>query len=267
MGRLSDRFQALRARGERALIPFLSAGDPDLAWTEVLVQELVRAGADAVELGVPFSDPMAEGPTVQRASERALRSGTSLLRVLELVKRLRARVSVPLVLMGYANVFLAMTEEGFAAAAADAGVDGVIIVDLPPEEGAPLFAALRRRGVDPILLAAPTTTPARLERLARESRGFLYFVSLTGVTGARAEVAADIEAQVRRARELGIPVCVGFGVSTPEHAERVGRYADGVVVGSALIDRLEGAADLEQARERAADFVARLKEPLRRPLR
>ncbi len=267
MGRLSERFAELRARGERALIPFLTAGDPNLASTEALVHELARAGADAIELGVPFSDPMAEGPTIQRASERALRSGTSLLRVLELVKRLRAQLPIPLVLMGYANVFLARTEEGFAEAAAAAGVDGVIIVDLPPEEGAGLHAALIRRGVDPILLAAPTTTPERLERLARQSRGFLYFVSLTGVTGARAQVAQDIEGQVRRARGFGIPVAVGFGVSTPEHAERVGRFADGVVVGSALIDRLEQAKSLEQACELAGSFVASLKEPLRRPLR
>lgn len=267
MGRLSERFEELRARGERALIPFLTAGDPDLASTEALALELARAGADAIELGVPFSDPMAEGPTVQRASERALRSGTSLLRVLELVKRLRAQLPIPLVLMGYANVFLARTEEGFAEAAAAAGVDGVIIVDLPPEEGVSLHAALIRRGVDPILLAAPTTTPQRLERLARQSRGFLYFVSLTGVTGARAQVAQDIEGQVRRARGCGIPVAVGFGVSTPEHAERVGRFADGVVVGSALIDRLEHAKSLEEACERAWSFVASLKEPLRRPLR
>jgi tryptophan synthase alpha chain len=208
---------------------------------------------------------MAEGPTIQRASERALRSGTNLLRVLELVKRLRAELELPIVLMGYANVFFARGEQGFAEGAADAGVDGVIIVDLPPEEGQGMREALTRRGIDPILLAAPTTTPARLELLARTTRGFLYFVSLTGVTGARPQVAADIEAQVRAARACGIPVCVGFGVSTAAHAESVGRYADGVVVGSALIDQIENVSDLSLACERATAFVASLKKPLRQP--
>jgi tryptophan synthase alpha chain len=267
MGRLSERFAILRARGERALIPFLTTGDPDLVATEALVRAIAAGGADAIELGVPFSDPMAEGPTIQRASERALAAGTSLLRVLELVKRLRAEIEIPIVLMGYANVFFARGEQGFADAAADAGVDGVIIVDLPPEEGRGLRDALMRRGVDPVLLAAPTTTPERLQLLARETRGFLYFVSLTGVTGARAQVAVDIEAQVRAARAGGTPVCVGFGVSTPEHAEKVGRYADGVVVGSALIDRIEGVSDLALACERASEFVASLKKPLRQPAR
>ncbi len=266
MGRLGQRFATLRARGERALVPFVTAGDPDLARTEALVLALVAAGADVIEIGVPFSDPLAEGPTIQRASERALRSGTSLRRVLELVKALRARVDVPLVLMGYANVFLAMEEERFAAAAAEVGVDGVIAVDLPPEEGDALFGALERRGIDPVLLAAPTTRPERLERLARETRGFLYYVSLTGVTGARPELARGIEDAVRRVRAVSdVPVCVGFGVSTPEHAARVGRFADGVVVGSALLDRLERAPSAEAAIDEAMRFAAALKAPLRRP--
>jgi tryptophan synthase alpha chain len=266
MGRLGQRFAALRARGERALVPFVVAGDPDLARTEALVPALASAGADVIELGVPFSDPLAEGPTIQRASERALRSGTSLRRVLELVKKLRGRVDVPLVLMGYANVFLTMGEERLAAAAAEAGVDGVIVVDLPPEEGDALFGALERRGVDAVLLAAPTTRPARLERLARETRGFLYYVSLTGVTGARADLAQGFEEMVRQVRAVSdVPVCVGFGVSTPEHAARVGRVADGVVVGSALIDRLERAASAEAAVDEAMRFVAELKAPLKAP--
>jgi tryptophan synthase alpha chain len=266
LGRLGQRFAALRSRGERALVPFVTAGDPDLARTEALVPALVAAGADAVEIGVPFSDPLAEGPTIQRASERALRSGTSLRRVLELVKALRSRVDAPLVLMGYANVFLAMGEERFAAAAAAVGVDGVITVDLPPEEGDALFGALERRGVDAVLLAAPTTRPERLERLARETRGFLYYVSLTGVTGARPELAAGVGESVRRVRAVSdVPVCVGFGVSTPEHAARIGRFADGVVVGSALIDRLERAASEEAAIDEAMRFTAALKAPLRAP--
>ncbi len=264
MTRLEERFAALRERGERALIPFVTAGDPDLATTAAIVPALVEAGADAVEIGVPFSDPLAEGPTIQRASERALRSGTTLRRVLELVKGLRPVVDVPIVLMGYANNFLAMGDEGFADAAASVGVDGIIVVDLPPEEGEGFYEAARSRGIDPILLAAPTTSPARLEQLARQTRGFLYYVSLTGVTGARNELAAGVEDSVRAIRKVAdVPVCVGFGVSTPEHAARVGAFADGVVVGSALVDRIEAAPDRTAAVEAAAAFVAELKAPLR----
>lgn len=266
MSRIAERFAALRERGEVALVPFLTAGDPDLATTEALVPALVEAGADVVEIGVPFSDPMAEGPTIQRASERALAAGASLRRVLELVKTLRPRVEVPIVLMGYANTFFSMGEEGFAAACREVGVDGVICVDVPPEEGPEFYAALKGQGVDAILLAAPTTTPERLALLARETRGFLYYVSLRGVTGARAGLASGIEEQVRRVRETSkVPVCVGFGVSTPEHARELGRFADGVVVGSALVDRVAAAASREDAVDAAASFVAALKAPLRGP--
>jgi tryptophan synthase alpha chain len=266
MGRIAERFDALRQRGERALVAFVTGGDPDLATTEALVPALAEAGADVVEIGVPFSDPMAEGPTIQRASERALASGTSLRRILERVKLLRPRVELPLVLMGYANPFLAMGERGFADAAAEVGVDGVICPDLPPEEGETFRAELARRGVDPILLAAPTTRPDRLALLARETRGFLYYVSLTGVTGARSDLAGGIEDQVRRARQASeIPICVGFGVSTPEQARRVGAFADGVVVGSAIVERIAAASSPADAIDAAAGFVAELKAPLRQP--
>lgn len=264
MGRIGEHFGAVRARGERLLVPFVTAGDPDLGTTEALVLALAEAGADAIELGVPFSDPIAEGPTIQRSSERALAGGVSLRRILELVKTLRGRIEIPIVLMGYTNPFLAMGEEGFAAAAREVGVDGVIVPDLPPEEGADLYGALEQVGIDPILLAAPTTTTERLSMLAERTRGFLYYVALTGVTGARAEIASDLEAGVRRARELcPLPVCVGFGIATPEQAARVGAFADGVVVGSALIDRIEGAASREAAVDAGAQFVAALKRALR----
>jgi tryptophan synthase alpha chain len=264
MSRLADRFALLRARGEKALIPFVTAGDPDLATTEALVPALALAGADAIELGVPFSDPMAEGPTIQRASERALRAGASLRKVLQLVARLRPRVEIPIVLMGYANNLLAMGESEFAAAAAEVGVDGLIAVDLPPEEGEGLHAALRARGVDAILLAAPTTRPERLAMLARRTAGFLYFVSLTGTTGARREISETLEKEVGAVRAISdVPVCVGFGVSTPEQAARVASFADGVVVGSALVDRIEHAASPDAAVADAAAFVEELKRPLR----
>jgi tryptophan synthase alpha chain len=264
MGRIGERFAALRARGERALIPFVTAGDPDLATTQALVLALAGAGADLIEIGIPFSDPLAEGPTVQRASERALRSGTSLRRVLELVKALRPQLDVPLVLMGYTNPILAMGEHPFAEAAHAVGVDGVIVVDLPPEEGEDLYGALAAVGLDAILLAAPTTQPARLAMLAQRTRGFLYYVSLTGVTGARSELARGVEEAVRSVRRISeIPVCVGFGVSTPEHAREIARFADGVVVGSALIDTIQRAAPGPSAIDAAARFVKELKTALR----
>ena len=217
MGRLSERFRALRERGEAALIPFVTAGDPDLEVTEALVLAIAEAGADAIELGVPFSDPMAEGPTIQRASERALASGTSLRRVLGLVARLRARIETPLVLMGYANNMLRMGASGFA----EAGVDGLITVDLPPEEGEDFYRGLRKAGVDPVLLAAPTTRRDRLEMLAKETRGFLYFVALTGVTGARESISTTLEPEVRALRALDRPSRPGrFPASTRDRRNR-----------------------------------------------
>ncbi len=264
MSRITQRFKALRARGERALIPFITAGDPDLETTEALVLALEDAGADLIEIGVPFSDPIAEGPVIQRASERALSRGTSLRQVLELVSRLRDRVEVPLLLMGYVNPIFAMGAVNFAEAASQVGVDGIIVPDLPPEEGNDLYSASSAAGVDPVLLASPTTTPERFRLLAEKTRGFLYYVSLTGVTGTRTSLAGGIEDGVRAAKANGdIPVCVGFGVSSPEHAREIGAYADGVVVGSAIVERVERAPDGAAAVADVSAFVAELKEPLR----
>ena len=263
-GRIGERFALLRARNERALVPFLTAGDPDLETTEALVLAMAEAGADVIELGVPFSDPTAEGPTIQRSSGRALARGTSLRSILRLVDRLRARIEQPLVLMGYANPIHAMGGEAFARAASEVGVDGIIIPDLPPEDGSPWLDPCRAAGIDPILLAAPTTPPARLAMLVRETRGFLYAVSLQGVTGARTTIAQGIEEQVRLAKSLsGIPVCVGFGISTPAQAKRIGEYADGVVIGSAIVDRIEQAASKTSAIDDVARFIAELKASLR----
>jgi len=264
MGRIGDRFRVLRSRGERALVPFVTAGDPDLETTGAIVLALAASGADLIELGVPFSDPVAEGPSIQRSSERALRSKTSVRRVLGLVKDLRPKLELPLLLMGYANPFYAMGEENFASAAAQVGVDGIIVVDLPPEEGATLFAPLEKRGIDTVLLAAPTTTATRRQMLAHKTRGFLYYVSLTGVTGARAALAQGIREGVEAVRAISpIPVCVGFGVSTPEQAREIAAYADGVVVGSALVNRIASAASPEDAVDAAAKFVAELKSGMR----
>ena len=265
MGRIESKFRTLRSRGECALIPFFTAGDPDLETSERMIDALEKAGADAIEIGIPFSDPMAEGPTIQRASERALRAGASLRRVLELVRKVRGRVDLPLILMGYANNFFAMGADGFARAAQEVGVDGVIVVDLPPEEDPEFYTAVREAGIDPILLASPTTTPKRAKMLCAETRGFLYYVSRTGVTGARAELGGDVESAVKALREFAdVPICVGFGVSTPEHARSVAAFADGVVVGSALVDRIEHADSPDDAIFSAAAFVAELKAPLRR---
>jgi tryptophan synthase alpha chain len=225
MGRIESRFTELRNRGESALIPFLTAGDPSLPATEALVLAMAEAGADLIEVGVPFSDPTAEGPTIQRSSERALSSGTTLRGVLKLIKNLRPKIEQPLVLMGYANVFLAMGERNFAEAAKEVGVDGVITVDLPPEEGALFFDSLIEHEIDPILLASPTTSESRMAMLVEKTRGFLYYVSLTGVTGARKEIAAGLEEAVSKIRKISeVPICVGFGISTPEQVAEIGRF-------------------------------------------
>jgi tryptophan synthase alpha chain len=277
-GRIEARFDMLREKGEKALIPFLTAGDPDLETTEALVLAMAAAGADIIELGVPFSDPSAEGPTIQRSSARSLAAGTSLRSILRLVDRLRARVEQPIILMGYANPVHAMGAKAFAKVASEVGVDGIIIPDLTPEDGAPYLDPIRESGIDVILLAAPTTRPERLEMLVRETQGFLYYVSLQGVTGARASMAPDVEEKVRFAKSLGeMPVCVGFGVATPEHAETIGAYADGVVVGSAIVDKIETAVFDGRAgvgtpvdaagRANAVEEVARFIEDLKRPLR
>jgi tryptophan synthase alpha chain len=264
MSRIGNRFAKLRARGERAFVPFVTAGDPDLATSEAIVLALAEAGADVIEIGVPFSDPIADGPTIQRATERALAKGTTLRRVLELARRVRAKTDVPLALMGSANPYYTMGPAGFAKAAAEAGVDGVLVPDLPPEEGFELYGALESAGVDGVLLAAPTTTEARLRLLAEKSRGFLYFVSLTGITGARAELAADLEANVRRAQAAGpLPVVVGFGISTPEHARAVGAYADGIAVGSALVNLIERAKSPDDAVDSVAQLATAMKAALK----
>jgi tryptophan synthase alpha chain len=266
MGRIGDRFETLRERGERALIVFITAGDPDLASTEALILTLAESGADLIEIGVPFSDPIAEGPTIQRASERALANGTSLRQILAMVGRLRDHVDVPLLLMGYANPLHAMGPQPFAEAAAAVGVDGIIIPDLPPEEGEPYFAECRKRGIDAVLLAAPSTSSARLALLVERTAGFLYYVSLQGVTGERDDLAKGIEEKVAEARTHGdVPVCVGFGISTPEQAEIVGRFADGVVVGSAFVAAIHAAGSRDAAVEAVASLARSLKAPLRAP--
>jgi tryptophan synthase alpha chain len=264
VSRLDATFERLRANGERALVAYLMAGDPSLAETGRLVIEAEQRGADVVELGVPFSDPLADGPVIQRAGVRALAAGTTLPRVLEMVATLRASVRVPLVLMTYYNPVLAFGLKAFARTAVDAGADGVIVPDLPHEESEPLRAEAEPAGLDIVHVVAPTSPPARVKTIARLSRGFVYMVSLTGVTGERRELPKDLDAQLRTLRLVTTkPVCVGFGVSTPEQVASVGRVADGVVVGSAIVGTIERHATTPSLLREFGALIESLKKPLR----
>jgi len=263
VSRIAATFAQLRARGESALVPYFTAGDPDLRTTRELVRAAVAEGADAIELGVPFSDPMADGPVLQRSAARALAAGTTLPRVLELVATLRAEATLPLVLFGYYNPFFRYGVERIAADAAAAGADGFLVVDLPPEEAGDLRAAARGAELDLIALLAPTTPPARIRTVARAASGFLYFVSVLGTTGARAELPAELPALVERVRRVtALPVGVGFGVSRPEQARWIAGFADAVIVGSALA-RLVEDGDAAGAPARVASPLADLRRAMR----
>jgi tryptophan synthase alpha chain len=264
VGRLDATFADLRRRGERALIPYFTAGDPTLAVTRQLVAEAARRGADVVELGIPFSDPLADGPVIQRATQRALGSGATLARVLELTREVRGEVSTPIVYLSYYNPILAFGLKAFCQGAVDAGADGVIVADLPPEEAGPLHAEARAAGLCLIHLVAPTSTPERMRRIARASTGFVYVVSLTGVTGARRELPAELAANLRALRTVTTkPICVGFGIGSPEQAALVGGMADGVIVGSAIVGLVEKHAGTRELIGAVGDFIASLKAPLR----
>lgn len=236
MARIEATFAHLRQEGRGALIPFITAGDPDLATTEKLVHTLVEAGADLIEIGFPFSDPMADGPVIQAASERALAAGTTLAGVLQMVSRVRRHTNVPIVLMGYYNPVFHFGPERFAREAAAAGVDGLLLVDLPPEEAGEIRGFLQTAGLRLITLLAPTTPPERRRELAGQAEGYLYYVSMTGVTGVKQVDAAAIREEVLLLRrESPVPVAVGFGISSPADAAAVAEFADAVVVGSALV--------------------------------
>ena len=266
MSTVDEVFARCAEEGRAAFIPFLMAGDPDLETTARLMEALVAGGADVVELGVPFSDPIADGPVNQRAAMRALRSGTHLDDVLRLVARQRDALGVPIVLFTYFNPLHARGLERFAEQAAASGVDGVLCVDLPPEEGErELAPALRQHGVDTICLLAPTSTRDRVARVAESASGFVYYVSRTGVTGEREALPPDLAREIKRLRrKVELPVAVGFGVSTPEQVAAVAEIADGVVVGSALVRVVEEAAGRPGLAEAVEERVRRLAAPLRR---
>ena len=262
--RLAAAFAALRARGERALVPYFTAGDPSLAMTRRLVVEAARRGADVIELGIPFSDPLADGPVIQRATQRAFAAGVTLPRVLEMVREMRGEVSVPLVFLTYYNPVLAFGLKAFCRTSVEAGIDGVIVADVPPEEAGPLRAEAEPAGLDVVHLVAPTSTPERMRKIARASQGFIYMVSLTGVTGERSTLAPELAQQLRTLRNITTkPICVGFGISTPEQAAEVGRAADGVIVGSAIVRLVERYGSSEELLTRVGDFIAALKAPLK----
>jgi tryptophan synthase alpha chain len=264
MSRISQTFEHLQKTHERALIPYVTAGDPDLEMTKRLVREMVRRGADIIEIGVPFSDPLADGPIIQRASQRALQGGTTLRKILQTVSELRHEVDVPLVLMTYYNPVFRYGEEAFVADALDAGVDGIIVPDLPPEEGQSLMELTTDTPLEMIFLAAPTSTSARLALISEASRGFIYYVSRLGTTGVRDHLADDLRIMLEKVRaSTSKPIAVGVGVSTPEHVRLVAELADGVVVGSAILKLIEDLEDRADRLEHVGDFVAVLKAATR----
>jgi tryptophan synthase alpha chain len=261
MGRIADTFKGLRKKREKALITFITAGDPDLGTTGELICELGEAGADIIELGVPFSDPMADGPTIQLSSERSLAAGTTLPKILDMVRSVRKQTEIPIVLFGYYNPVFSYGCERFISDAAAAGVDGILLVDLPPEEAeAEGFAAMaREQALDLIYLLAPTSDRERISKVARRGRGFLYYVSVTGVTGARTDVSVSLDREVEQVRSAtSLPVVIGFGISDPQQAGTVAALGDGAVVGSALVKLFEKYHG-QELKEKVRDFVSSLK--------
>jgi tryptophan synthase alpha chain len=262
--RIPSRFAELAKKGELGIIAYITAGDPSLESSEEIVVAAAEAGADVIELGVPFSDPVADGPVIQRASDRALRSGTTLAGVLGLVGRLRQSTQVPLVLFSYFNPILQMGLERFADAATRAGADGVLVTDLTPEEAVEYRPVLQAHNLDTIFLAAPTSTDARLTVISAATTGFLYLVSRTGVTGTRDALPTELPALVRRARKFThLPIAVGFGISLPTHVTVLGGIADAAVVGSALMAVVEKASSADKGAAAVADLVRALKTAAR----
>ena len=259
MSRIDEKFGELKKTGAGGFIPFITAGDPDLITTEQLLIELAGAGADVIELGVPFSDPVADGTVIQRSSERALRTGVTLSDVIDCAARVRRRIDTPIVLFSYFNPLLQFGEERLARAAKTAGIDGVLVTDLLPEEAQSWIGCLEQNDLDPIFLVAPTTSSKRLARIAQQARGFIYAISRTGVTGTRDALTRDAEELVQRVRSVSNrPVAVGFGVSTSEQVKEVWRFADAAVIGSAIVAEIEKLAGTSELARRIGDFARSL---------
>jgi tryptophan synthase alpha chain len=262
MNRLSRRLSALKASNEKALVTFITAGDPDLATTEEMIHLLEESGADIIELGVPFSDPMADGPTIQLSSERALSSGTTLTAILETVTRVRKSSDIPIILMGYLNPIHAYGYERFSRDAAQAGVDGVLLVDMPPEEAGDFLETANDHDLNVIFLLTPTSDISRINTVNKLGRGFIYYVTVTGVTGERVEISDSLAGELARVKQtVTLPIMAGFGISTPEQAASVGSLADGVVVGSAIVKIFQHHSGA-QLRNELRHFVTALKQAI-----
>ena len=262
--RIAAKLRELRARNESGLIPFVVAGDPNLDTTAALVREFEERGADLIELGVPFSDPMADGPANQRAAQRGLKSGASLASILSMVSELRKETEIPLILFGYFNPIVHYGCDRLCTDAARAGIDALLVVDLPPEEADELKTPARANGLDLIYLLAPTTPIERARKVVRSASGFIYYVSVTGVTGARTALASDIEEHVNNLRGVtDLPIGVGFGISTPAQAAQVARFSDAVVVGSALSLLIEANADCADLVKKAGELVGSMKSAMK----
>jgi tryptophan synthase alpha chain len=237
---ITEAFRTRNQSGGKVLVPYIMAGDPDLGSTEKIVRALSGVGVDVIELGMPFSDPLADGPVIQRAGQRALRQGVTLARVLDSVRNIREMVDTPIVIMTYYNLFLKHGLEKFARDAAQAGVDGLIIPDLPIEEAEAFYQALDREGLAMIFLIAPTSTDERIEKITKIAKGFVYYVSRTGITGEQKSIAVDLQENLARIRTFtDLPIAVGFGVSNAEQAKEISAHADGVVIGSAIVRLIE----------------------------
>lgn len=257
MSKIEEVFKDLRVKGRKAFIPYIMAGDPDLAKTEEVILFFEEVGADIVELGIPFTDPLADGPTIQRASERALKKGITLKKVLEFVKRIRRSIKIPIVLMTYYNPIFKYGEERFVKETVQYGVKGIIVPDLPPDEATDLIRFSKREGLDTVFLLAPTSTEDRVKTVARTSSGFIYYVSITGITGSRLQIDESLGESIKKIRKItDKPVCVGFGVSNPEEASRVSEIADGVIIGSAIVKMLN------ESPEGFEDFVKTLRKAI-----
>ncbi len=240
MNRIEKKFKELKEKKEKALVSFITAGDPDLATTEKLIHEMEKAGTDLIELGIPFSDPSADGPVIQRSSERALKAGCTLPAVLKLVSTVRKKSQIPIILMGYYNPILNYGPEAFCKAVAKAGVDGLIVVDLPPEESEELQKPARASGLNLIYLITPTADADRIKKVKRLASGFIYYVSITGITGAKLHAISQIQKHVKEIKtHIDLPLCIGFGIRSPEDAKNLSKVAEGVVVGSVLVAELE----------------------------
>ncbi|MDT8317656.1 MAG: tryptophan synthase subunit alpha [bacterium] len=260
MSRISKKFKAIKKTDGKALISYIMAGDPSIEKTEELIYALEEGGADIIELGVPFSDPLADGPVIQRASERALASGTTLIKVLNMVSKVRERSDIPIVLMTYYNIIFNYDERSFVKDAIRAGVDGVIIPDLPPEEGKLLTQLSKSAGLDTIFLLAPTSSEKRISLISKKSKGFIYYVSLTGVTGLRTELSASVAPMITKIKNKTVkPVAVGFGISNARQATEASTFADGIVIGSAIVKIVEDNLKNTTMTAKVRDFASGIK--------